>query len=722
MTRPSRIAARVVAAVAWLGASLLVVDFPHARPVAAAASRLGLVSQTPYGAPADGAVTFVLSVPGNIDLAALPDATVVITAYRPVATRLDLDKVRAGTLPRIVDGVDFPAAALPRPAADQIGVVVTLETSTRSTGALQLANPGLYPVLVELQDNGTVLAELLTFVHRLPAADEPQEVALPVAVAMTTTSTVVIDDDNEVVVDSAIMKEFGLLADLLEASTVPISVRVPPALLFAIAQHGAAGAALADRLATGLARNEVLSSPRLPLDASQAAAAGQQSLYTQWLRDGEDDLTTFISNLSVGTVAFMDGPLTGAGGTMLRDLGARLIVTTPKIFDALPDTTGIYTDFSQLVNIEVSPGVNVDATVTDRRFATLLERRTTTPALTAVYAVTDLLAYRQEMVDADLDDEGNGVGDPSEHGVTLGTTDLSLPQIDTYRAIASLLAETPGLQPTTLERLGIRTEHLVLPAPIGEVTVGLPSEVDGSIDDRIAVVSSLSDAAQSTGSMLPVDDERAAEWQQVIDRLPTSALSDDRVDALATDLIQQFGAIRNSVEVPAGFSFTLTGRTTTLPIKLYNSSDTPLTVRVHMSSSKLLFPDGDLVQELQPLSFTEVPIKIEARTNGSFPVTLTVLTPTGDELAPPVTLSASVNALSGFGNLVTGAFLLVVLTWWVRHVRQNRRSRATASAAVRHPVRNGKANGNATGDDDTRDPMGDAALSPDAATSTLPPL
>jgi hypothetical protein len=141
-----------------------------------------------------------------------------------------------------------------------------------------------------------------------------------------------------------------------------------------------------------------------------------------------------------------------------------------------------------------------------------------------------------------------------------------------------------------------------------------------------------------------------------------------------------------------------------------------------MSSSKLLFPDGDLVQELQPLSFTEVPIKIEARTNGSFPVTLTVLTPTGDELAPPVTLSASVNALSGFGNLVTGAFLLVVLTWWVRHVRQNRRSRATASAAVRHPVRNGKANGNATGDDGTRDPMGDAALSPDAATSTLPPL
>ena len=70
-------------------------------------------------------------------------------------------------------------------------------------------------------------------------------------------------------------------------------------------------------------------------------------------------------------------------------------------------------------------------------------------------------------------------------------------------------------------------------------------------------------------------------------------------------------------------------------------------------------------------------------------------------------LTLSVNALSGLGNLVTGAFALVLLTWWMRHVRQNRRTRATSRTAERHPV-----NGTRT------EPP---ALSPDAEASTLPP-
>jgi hypothetical protein len=63
-------------------------------------------------------------------------------------------------------------------------------------------------------------------------------------------------------------------------------------------------------------------------------------------------------------------------------------------------------------------------------------------------------------------------------------------------------------------------------------------------------------------------------------------------------------------------------------------------------------------------------------------------------------------------NLITGAFVLVVLTWWVRHVRQSRRNRAEAAAAARHPGRAGTI------------PPADTEpveLSPDAETSTLPP-
>lgn len=737
---------RVLALATLIGLPLVGASVAPGPSAAALAARLGLVSQTPYSVAADGTIALVLSLPSSVDIAVHPDAIVVVTAYQHVATRDEVDRAQKGELPRSVDTVDFPIALLTSPAAGQVAVNVTLETDTRTVGFLQLAKAGLYPVLIELQDKGNVLADLLTFVHRLPTAAEIPEVALPVAMAMATTSPVVIDNNDEVVVDEAVLTEFGLLADLLEASSMPVAVRVPPALLIAIGRHGADGAALAARLAAGLTRNEVLSSPRLPLDPSLAAAAGQQGLYTQWLRDGEDDLAAAISNPSQRTIVFMDGPVSGAGGALLRDLGARLTVTTPKIFDALPESTGIYTDFSLLVHLQVSDGVKMDAAITDRDMGPLLERRTNTPTLTGIYAVTGLLAYRQEIVDAE--------GDPARHGVTLGTTDLSLPQIETYRAITTLLTDTPGLQPITVDALGIRTNHLVLP-DFGEVTAGLPDTVEGNLSDRIDVVDSLTTSALSTASMLPVDDARAAQWQATIGRLPTSALTDDQVDRLAVDLRSQFERIRSSVDLPVGFPFTLTGRSTTVPIKLYNSSDIPLTVLVRMSSSKLLFPEGDKLAVLPPLSFQEVPIKIEARTNGRFPVTLQVLTPAGDELAPAVPLSANVNALSGLGNLVTGALLLVVLTWWVRHVRLNRRNRAASHAADRHPVSNGKevtagddndgsdssnlsadeagANSSQHRDDitsindndvnDENDNVNDtdSALSPDAATSTLPP-
>lgn len=584
-------------------------------------------------------------------------------------------------------------------------------------------------MVLELRDAGLVLAELLTFIHRLPSPTEAPEVPLPVAMAMTTTSPVVLDDNAQVVIDDATLAELTQLADLLEASTMPVAVRVPPGLLLAVGQYGDAGAAVGQRLAAGLARNEVLSSPRYPLDPSLAAAAGQQGLFTEWLRQGEDDLTAFMTNLPSDSVAFMGGPLTDSGGALLRDLGTRLIVTTPQVFDPLPNSTGIFTDSSQLVQLEVSPDITVDATLVDRHLDDVLARGTSTPVLTGIYTATHLLAYRQEIVDKTKDRNGNPVGDPSRRGVTLGTTDLSLPNIDTYRAVTTLLADTPGLMPTTLEALGVRTNQLALPDR-GAVVVGLAESVEGSIDDRLATVAQLTEATRTTGSMLPTDDPRLAEWNTMIDMLPTSALTDAQVSATAADIESELHVIRAAVELPTPFQFTLTGRTTTVPIRLSNRGDVPLTVRVHMSSSKLFFGD-DVTVVLPPLSSASVDIEIEARTNGSFPVTLTVLTPTGDILAEPVPLNASVNALSG--NLFTGAFLAVVLIWWVRHSRRSRHARATAKVATQQPVHPGDEVGNDNEHDTEHDTqqgtvnngvneaVDEAALSPDAATSTLPP-
>jgi hypothetical protein len=123
---------------------------------------------------------------------------------------------------------------------------------------------------------------------------------------------------------------------------------------------------------------------------------------------------------------------------------------------------------------------------------------------------------------------------------------------------------------------------------------------------------------------------------------------------------------------------------------------------------------------------------MEARSNGRFPVTLDVFTPLGDvRLGTPIPLTANVRGLSGLGNLVTGAALLVLLSWWFRHLQRNRRKRHATQASDRHPS---SGTDGASGETDDARPRriddvvtsadtdaDHSGLSPDAATSTLPP-
>ncbi|MCE9621075.1 MAG: DUF6049 family protein [Actinomycetia bacterium] len=648
-------------------------------PTAGAAGELTLVSQD-FNLIKDGTFRFIVDFPDDLALDGLPNATLVVTAYRAIATREAVTDALNGTLPRSADSIDLPLAQLPRTAADSVQGFVQLESTTRTPEKLQLSLPGLYPVTLEVRDGNEVIAELITFVYRVPdAADSDSADDLRVALAMRPTTPVRLTGAGEVIVDDDVITELTQLADLLDVlapTEVPATISVPPAWLEALATNGQTR--LADRLAAGLARHELLSAPRLPLDASQAADAGQQALYTDWLRDGDDILAAAVAKPSVRTVTFIDTPLDEGGAALHRDLGSRLLVVTSDLYDGLPGSLGTRADTSRLLTVELATDVRLDATVPDRRASALLAA-TTDPAHTAILLVADLLAARQELIDNDEL--------PSRRGITLATPDLSLPATATLDAIASLLAATPGLVATTLDELALRTDELTDDGDL--VIVGLPATVDGSLALRLTPTKSLEDEEVATASMLPISDPRPAEWQRMIDLLPTSALTDAQVTLIIADLQQQFLAIRSAVEVPTGYSFTLTGRRTPVRIKLHNTSDTPLTVRVRMTSSKLLFPDGDQTVTLPAQAFFDVEIPIEMRSNGRFPVTLEVFTPAGDDIhiAPPVPLTARVTAISGLANLITGAFLLVVITWWARHVRQNRRRRAAQKASLNHPLR-----------------------------------
>ncbi len=646
---------------------------------AGAAGELALVSQD-FNLVADSTFRFIVEFPQDLSISDLPNARVVVTAYRAIASRAAVTDAVDGDLPRSADSVDLPLASMLRMTATSVQGFVPLESVTRTPERLQLAQPGLYPVTLEVRDGNEVLAEMTTFVYRVPDAIESNSVNdLQVGLAMHPTTPVRLNGVGDVIIDDAVIAELTHLADLLDVlapNDVPATISIPPAWLSALAANDQVE--LANRLAAGLAQHELLSAPRLPLDASQAADAGQQALYTEWLRDGDDILAAAVAKPSVRTITFVDSALDQGGAALHRDLGSRLLVITSDLYNQLPNSLGTSTDTSRLLTVEIAAGVRMDAAVPDRRASELLATTNAYPARSAILLVADLLAERQEIID---DDDL-----PSRRGITLAMPDLSLPPTATLDAIVTLLAETPGLAPTTLDELAVRTDPLTDDGD--PVIVGLPSIVDGSLAARLAPVANVAVEEVATASMLPVTDPRLAEWTRILDLIPTSALTDAQVTLLLADLQRRFLAIRSSVAVPPGYSFTLTGRRTPMRIKLHNISDTPLTVCVRMTSSKLIFPERDQTVTLPPQAFSDVEIPIEVRSNGRFPVTLEVFTPDcAFHLAPPVILIARVTAISGLANLLTGALLLVLITWWARHVRQNRHRRAAQIASLNHPVR-----------------------------------
>lgn len=674
---------------------------------------LQLIAQPDFtiapGAPLD----LTVEVPALVGIDALLDAPeassrvdVVVTAYTAVVKREDVWLAVTGVLPRPVDSLDVPIDAVGRPSSGELSLSVPTSVD-RSKDALQLGAAGVYPVVVDVRVDGQVTAELITFVNRGPGPDDAPLSPLPITLGMGIDTPIVLDDDGNVLVTDDTIAQLTELADALEASAMPATVQLPPRLLSAVRN---VDPALVDRLVQALADSDVTAAPTLPLDPSAAAAAGQTGLYTQWLRDGEDALGEELPNPPTRIVQFVEGPTSQAGAGLLRDLGTRLLALTPAVYNSTIDTIGIgFTDTSQVVRVRLGDGALLDAIIVDRAISETLSEPVANPLLAAIYSVADLLGFRQQ-----IHDRGT---DPGRHGVLIGTDALGIPDPRALGPLTELIAGTAGLTVSSLERLSGKVDSLLLDGV--ELRIGFPEATDATIEPRIATKTALEQSIASTASMLVADDPRPARWMSMVSTIPSSAVTDRRVDIIAFVVQSELREIREAVEPPTAFKFSLTGRTSEIRLRFRNNSDTPLRVLIKLSSAKLTFPDGEQIEVLEPKAVTEVEVKVEARSNGQSGVSLEVLTPAGDRLAPTVPLTANVTALNGLGNLVSGAALLILLAWWGSHMRRNLRRKRTAAAAARHPVR---LNSDADESLDRRpDTPSLDALSPDAEASTLPP-
>lgn len=646
--------------------------------VEAAQDDLQLVAQN-FNVAADGSLTATIALPSRLADFDMSTALFAITVAERVDKREDLAPIVSGALSRPHDTVAISPLCCPGPGPGQYTFSVPLEATAIRPDGLSIPRAGLYPVTIELQRDGRIQSTVLTFINRLPAAGESDTntESLSVAVAIGTHNAVHIDSKGTTSVDSAsTITEMTSLAntlDALTASKIPATVRIAPAVLAALQ---ILNPTLFARLIASLQAHQVEVEPQWPIDPSSAASAGQNSLYTSWLRDGQGRLAGLglgPSTLTQSTV-LVDQPIGAAGAVLRYNLGAELMVTTPQIYDTLAGTISKYSDYKgELVPAHLPNNSTLDVAVVDRIISDIFVHPLATPELSRIYAIANLLALRQGI---------SILGDsPRQRAVVLAMPDLSVPDATVIGPLSALIAETPGLTAATLDDVAFRTDRLVIDGE--EKPVTLPTLDDTTLSKRIFQQALLTNDIDAVASMLPPDNDRPDGWRDLADLLPTTALDDADADALDTTVRGELDQIRKAVQLPPAYTVNLTGKSSTVRVRFLNNSDVPLQIKVQLTSppGKLIFDNDPQPVLLPPGVPVNIPINVEARSNGTSGVSLDVFTPNDVRLAETVPLEFRVKAL-GVGNVLTIALFGLVLLWWLQHMVSVRRKRGQPQPAT----------------------------------------
>lgn len=642
-----------------------------------------LISQDQYVAGVENSlIHFSVALSGR-DAASTAETKLVITSYKPVHTRQEVRDASSGELPSTVDTVIIDVSQVRDPATGRVDVAVPIEIGVRTKEALQMSATGVYPISIGLQEGKSVTSQIVTFVERLPqdvTSPLPSE-NLRIALVGTLTSEVSLQSDGSTLISDASRELLSNAITTLEANPqTAVSLAVRPELMDALANSSEADIAVLNRLqaATSL---HLLASTYVDVQPDELVASQNSDVFTSQLRLGEDTMASIFPTKTVSRDSWLESSaLSSNGAQLLRDLGLRTAVLLSESQKTTAGGVSLFAEPTRLVELKLSNSDRMTAALADIHLGEALTRGSNEPTggayLVAQQILAELKVLRIEIIDRDETMNGRGVILSTESGV--------LPSTALTTALVNSIAGQPDMSFVSLEDLlSTMTVSLMdgLPVSVELQPLDDPNPADTTLKD-------FADRVNGFSAMLPDGDERPTQWRRVVNVLPSRNLSQVQVEAYINAIDTELAAIGGSVVTPTSTTFTLGGRDSSIRLSLRNDNDTDLLVRVHLTSSKLTLPKDDQVVTLPAGTTTLVEIPVTAKSNGRFPVTLQLLTPNGDvTVGTPATFSARVNALAGLGQLFTGIALLLLLSWWIHHLRREHQRRQFESfdSTERHP-------------------------------------
>jgi hypothetical protein len=657
--------------------ALVIAVLPVVRGTATGAqdaTGLRLVRQTVEVRPGEAFEIVVTTAGGALP----PDGELGVTLFgRLENPRDDLDlTLFAGQPPTgTMSFFTIPLSDLPRGDAGQMTVTVPVvgRGEDRPDHGFRLSNPGLYPVRLEvIGADDEVLASLLTTVAR-PRTEDGAARRFPVALVVRRTAPPALQPDGSVLVDPVHQQELSAMAELLaRRPDLPFTVALPPELLAAASTSGVPGAtSVVAELAASVGGREVLASTFVTMDPTASARSSLTPTFTDQLTEGEEALTATLQTSRTSRAEwFHDGPIGTEGVELLRSLGVRgLVLPVEALAPAQPDDR---IDINHPIPLAVGTAASMQAAVMDPGVRGALATPGDDPALTAYLAVARLLASDFAWPVEDEVPRGAVVGPPIAaplDSLVLGT-------------FIDLLATTPTLRPVTVEEW-FRT---VASGPlVGEAADLAPAETADLAPLALRLAAS-SVEIDDVSAMAVERPELSEQLHTLTERTVAAELDDAGRDAYFGAVDTQLATITGAVLPVEADRFTMTGREATLPLTIRTSTDEPLRLRVRLSSPKLTFPDGEQLVTVAREARVEFPV--EARTNGTFSVTVDLLTPQqGRPLVTPTQVTVAAASFTGLGIALTIAAGLVLVAWWVQHARRAAARRQSGLAQERevHP-------------------------------------
>jgi hypothetical protein len=611
---------------------------------------------------------FIVSVSDEAALLAVTadrSAMIRVVAKSPVTSRAQVIGVGDGSIDMAtVSKVETAVSNALSSAGGNLTFVVA--TTTRASKiALTLKDPGVYPIDIEIVQAKKVVATLTTFINVFASTAVFQR--MPVAVAVSIASPPTIQPDGTTTITNGARTQLTRLADLLDSKAGPISVQVQPELLDGLERStDVADNELLTRLRDKFAQHELLTTTFVSFDASSAKRADMTTQFFEQLRRGEDvvDLNNGEATPSRNVWLSRTG-VDADGMSLLSDFGVKTLVLLPQASTNL----GVLENYAHPYRVKTSnstSGVPMTLIVSDVRYAQELSGTHNNPVQDAYRIAAELIVQRGEIIAAQ--------GDVSTRLTVLSTNTGEVQDPALMKPLAVALDNAPQLE---MRALG----DALVDADATELQVPTTTRVDvAATRDQLAT---LATEIASTSTMFVEGSDVPAKWAKIAAAAANDNLTGDQFDQYIAGVRAQMRRIRQSLQLADSLKFTLSGRESKLRLQIENESDQDLRVIVDLVSAKLQFPSGSQLVTIPAGSATDLTVPVVARSNGTFPLEVVMHTPDGaTQVGKRVQLSARVTALAGLGQLVTGAAILILLAWWIAHVRRTRRD----NSKHKHPA------------------------------------